>query len=76
MDASEPLPLPQKSTLLDLVQRFIQSATSDEEVVATVAFLVNSGQVRLCGAFAGATIVLPSSTNNSHCNSLPLALSL
>jgi len=30
----------------------------DEEVVATVAYLINSGRVRLCGTFAGAKITL------------------
>src|SRR5215471_595413 len=45
-------------TLLDLVQTISDYATSDAEVVATVAFLINSGTVRLCGTFAGARIDL------------------
>ena len=49
---------PYKSTLLDLVQTISTYATSDEEIVATVASLVNSGQVLLCGTFAGAKIEL------------------
>jgi hypothetical protein len=32
--------------------------SSDQETMATVADLINSGQVRLCGDAAGATIDL------------------
>ena len=49
---------PYKSTLLDLVQTVSTYATSDQEIAATVASLVNSGQVLLCGTFAGAKIDL------------------
>jgi len=49
---------PYKSTLLDLVQTISTYATSDEEIVATVASLVNSGQVLLGGHFAGARLDL------------------
>ena len=49
---------PYKSTLLDLVQTVNDYTTSDDEVVATVAYLVNSGKVLLCGNFAGARIDL------------------
>jgi hypothetical protein len=48
----------QQTTLLDLVQAVSEYAQSDEEIVATVAALINSGQVRLCGNFAGARIDL------------------
>jgi hypothetical protein len=37
---------PSQSTLLDLVQTVSTCATSDVEVVATVAYLINSGRVR------------------------------
>jgi hypothetical protein len=47
-----------KMTLLDLVQLVSDCSTSDAEIVATVAHLVNSGKVRLCGNFAGAKIDL------------------
>ncbi|MGE0822543.1 MAG: hypothetical protein AB7G75_25110 [Candidatus Binatia bacterium] len=47
-----------QATLLELVQAVGEFATSDEEIVATVAHLINSGQVRLCGNFAGARIDL------------------
>jgi hypothetical protein len=45
-------------TLLDLVQAVSEVAASDQETLVTVADLINSGQVRLCGAAAGATIDL------------------
>lgn len=47
-----------KSTLLDLVQTASDFATNDNEIVATVAYLINSGKVLLCGNFAGAKIDL------------------
>jgi hypothetical protein len=50
-------------TLLELVQSVSSVAETDEEVVATVIYLINSGRVRLCGNFAGAKIALPSSIN-------------
>jgi len=52
---------PGQSTLLDLVQAVNAYAASEEEVVATVAYLINSGKVLLCGNFAGAKIDLPAS---------------
>lgn len=51
-------PAPMKCTLLDLVWAVHAVADSEEEVVATVVHLVNSGQVQLCGTFAGAKIRL------------------
>ena len=52
-----------QTTLLDLVQTVNAFAASDAEVVATVAYLVNSGKVRRCGNFAGAKIDLSDPTN-------------
>jgi hypothetical protein len=49
----------QESTLLDLVQSVMSVTNSDEETVATIVYLINSGRVRLCGTFAGAKITLP-----------------
>ena len=49
---------PNKVTLLDLVQTVSDCATSDDEIVATVASLINSGRVLLCGTFAGARLDL------------------
>ena len=45
-------------TLLELIQVVSEAARNDDEVVATVAYLVNSGRVRLCGTFAGAKVAL------------------
>ena len=44
--------------MLDLVRAVSAAARTDTEVVATVAYLVNSGTVRLCGSFRGARIDL------------------
>ena len=41
-------------TLLELVTEVAKYAPSDKEVIATVAHMVNSGSVRLCGNFKGA----------------------
>jgi hypothetical protein len=43
-------------TLLYVIQVVSGVAASDQETLATVADLINSGQVRLCGGAAGATI--------------------
>ena len=45
-------------TLLESIQVVSESAGNDDEVVATVAYLIKSGRVRLCGTFAGAKIAL------------------
>jgi len=47
-----------KSTLLELIQAVSDSARNDDEVVATIAYLINSGRARLYGTFAGAKIAL------------------
>lgn len=47
-----------RTTLLDLVQTVQRYAANDEEVVATIAYLVNSGRVQLGGTFAGQKINL------------------
>ena len=41
-------------TLLDLVTAVAEHARSDNEVIATVVYMVNRGDVRLCGTFKGA----------------------
>jgi hypothetical protein len=48
--------IPRQSTLLDLVQAITIFAANEAETVATAAYLINSGRVRLCGTFAGARI--------------------
>ena len=47
-----------KVTMLELVTVVSEFAESDAEIVATVAHMVNSGVVRLCGNFAGRRIDL------------------
>jgi hypothetical protein len=44
--------LRRECTLLELIQVVNESTQNDDEVVATVAYLINSGRVRLCGTFA------------------------
>ena len=56
---------PRNTTLLDLVQTVSRFAASDEEIVAIVTSLVNSGRVRLCGSFAGARITFASETRSA-----------
>lgn len=46
--------MPIRVTLLELVNAVTSFARSDDEIVATIVHLVNSGQVRLCGTFRGA----------------------
>lgn len=46
------------TTLLDLIVAVSDCARTEEEVVATVVYLVNSGTVRLCGTFKGASFEL------------------
>jgi hypothetical protein len=43
-------------TLLDLIQVVSEVATSDQETLATVVDLINSGTVQLCGDSTGAMI--------------------
>ena len=62
-----------ESTLLDLVQAVGEYATSDDEIVATVAYLINSGKVILCGNFAGAKIDLSTLTGTASRKSWPRA---
>jgi hypothetical protein len=45
-------------TFLDLIQVVSEVAANDQEVLATIVDLINSGQVRFCGDAAGATIDL------------------
>ena len=46
-----------KVTMLELVSTVGDFARSEAEVIATVAHMVNSGLVELCGNFRGARIV-------------------
>jgi hypothetical protein len=51
-------------TLLDLVTEVAKCARSDTEVIATVAYMVNSGGVRLSGNFKGARFDLDALTDD------------
>jgi hypothetical protein len=51
-----------QTTLLDLVTAVNEVSNNEDEVIATVVHLVNSGAVRLCGTFRGARIDLTSTT--------------
>jgi hypothetical protein len=51
-------------TLLDLVTEISRYARSDQELIATVAYVVNSGRVRLCGNFKGARFDLDTLTDD------------
>jgi hypothetical protein len=50
-------------TLLELVAEVVEHTRSDKEVIATVAYMVNSGRVRLCGNFKGARFDLDALTD-------------
>jgi len=47
-------------TLRELVTAVSDCAQSEDEVVATVVHMINSGQVRLRGNFTGAQVAFPS----------------
>jgi len=49
-------PARRRSTLLDLVRSIQDTGRGDEEVVATISELIESGEVVLCGTFAGAAL--------------------
>ena len=55
-EASSPVPEPRVTTLLDLVAAVSESAQSEDEVVATVTHMINSGAIRLIGNFQGADV--------------------
>ena len=46
--------MPAKVTMLDLVSTVSDFARSENELIATVVHMVNSGSVVLCGNFRGA----------------------
>ena len=48
------------TTLLDLVNAVNEYASSEAELIATVVYMVNSGQARLCGTFKGSRFDLAS----------------
>jgi hypothetical protein len=46
--------MPLKRTLLEVVTAVAEFAATENELIATVVHLVNSGMVELCGNFRGA----------------------
>ena len=50
---SEDEAMTRHTTMLELVNDLSRHARTDDEVVATVIALVNSGAARLCGTFKG-----------------------
>lgn len=46
-------------TLHDLITAVAEHARTENEVIATIVHMVNSGSVRLSGELAGARIALP-----------------
>ena len=71
-----PMTPPVTCTLLDLVQAASNLIEDEQEVVAVVVSLVNSGRVRLCGNFAGAKINLPVSLSPFPRHLWPMLLGL
>ena len=56
VDQIQPAVPTRVTTLLDLVAAVADSASSDDEVIATVKSLINSGKVTLVGEFLGADV--------------------
>jgi hypothetical protein len=54
------------TTLLNLVQAIQEYTESDDEVVAIIAKLINSGHVVLCGIFAGARVRIADVSGSIH----------
>ena len=53
----EETPMAPKITMLELIELVSEITESENEVVATVVHMVNSGMVELCGNFRGAKLV-------------------
>jgi hypothetical protein len=49
-------------TLLELVNAVAEQTRSEAELIATVAYMVNRGHVRLCGNFKGSRFDLSTLT--------------
>ena len=54
--------MPRNATLLELVNAVAEQARSEAELIATVAYMVNRGHVRLCGNFKGSRFDLSTLT--------------
>ena len=47
-----------QTTMLDLIATVSEFAETENELLATVVYLVNAGKVQLCGNFRGETFGL------------------
>jgi len=54
--------MPRNVTLLELVNAVAEHTRSEAELIATVAYMVNRGHVRLCGNFKGQRFALSTLT--------------
>ena len=54
-EGMETIEIARNTTLLDLVMAVSRQTRSESELIATVAGMVNRGEVRLCGTFKGET---------------------
>jgi hypothetical protein len=60
-------------TMRELLAAISEYAESDVEIVATATHMVNSGRVRLRGAFAGARVVLPPALDRDGARTVAVA---
>jgi hypothetical protein len=54
-EGMETMQIARNTTLLDLVMTVSRQIQSESELIATVAGMVNRGDVQLCGTFKGET---------------------
>jgi hypothetical protein len=52
-DEAQGAAMPRNVTLLELVNAVAEHKCSEAELIASVAYMVNRGHVRLCGNFKG-----------------------
>jgi len=57
LHTTEPAAEPLHVTLLQLVEAVTDVADTEDEVVATVLYMIENGSVRLCGNFRGQRLV-------------------
>jgi hypothetical protein len=48
---------PQPVTLLELIEAVSEVSESEQEILATVTYMLNSGRVRLSGSFRDSSII-------------------
>jgi hypothetical protein len=54
--AMNPIDEPQPMTLLELIEAVSEVSDSEQEVIATVSYMLSSGRVRLSGSFRNTPI--------------------